>query len=695
MRKNLGSLCALLAAGLLGGCAHMNKSIEQRVEVGEQCRIATALPAQNPTPNMHLASIFLGNVGYCDVGQKDTLLAVCSFKQIRTRYIDYGAGGRAAIDAKLTELDGLAEKLRLSLIALQDKILEADKQYANPAKVLAASSYDERTALLQKYKGSLQEIQKALQAVRDAQAALYANAAALQGALGQQAQIEFASWNSNLHAQLSRLEQLLSGDVNIVWRAGLQDQVLTHVGRRSLELLHGSLKPADLILGKLDDKSHGTLSVGYLTFGDVVQNGVNKAYGNVKTMYAKRIGASEDFDKSRDKLEPFFVELRRAACDNLLEGTRFSMLTEVVDTMLITQITADYKLPEKINPPAGGGTGGLAGPATASGGANDPVVPPSPLAVYATNEWMARQQLLGKKIAASLAATAAKDNAPVPIGIVSVDEGMVRQIAEAATAKSLDDATRIFPSMLTNQASREQLDAAMAGSVTVNVAEAAVSHASMVLAANFSASNTNTFNPSNYNNVAPVINFPSPVTKTSEASLCTGWDGQGTGASCSVDGKDYVITFPGRSYDNDSCVSGSILPALEAAGRNIALYRDRHGTDFQAIVSGYASNPPARLARCPAALRAPEAVCRYSNSRRAVLDVAGCVPPQEGNPPNRTLSAARAGNAAMKLESAARGAVLVTGLAAQGTDSAGTLSSAANFEQDRTVMIRLQPVQSL
>lgn len=667
----------------------MNKSIELRVEVGEQCRIATSLAPESAAKNTHIASIFLGNVGYCDVGQQNTLLAICSFNQIRTRYVDYGASGRESIDAKLKALDKLAEQLRLKLVALQDKIIEADKQYANSVQVLGNSTYAQRTALLKKNTKTLQEIEGALKDVREAQADLYADAAALQGDLGRQAQIEFAAWNSNLYAQLSKLEQLLSGDVNIVWRAGLQDQVMTHVGRRSLELLHGSLKPADVVLGKLDDKSHGTLSVGYLTFGDVVQQGVNKAYGNVKTMYAKRIGETGDFEAHREKLKSFFVELRRAACDNLIEGTRFSMLTELVDTMLITQISADYELPEKLDQPA---TGGLSGAATEAGGGNASVVEASPLAVYAANEWMARQRLLSNKIAANLQA-AAPDKAATPIEIVSVDEGMVRQIAEAATAKSIDDATRVFPSMLTNQANKDQLDAAMSGSVTVNVAAAAVNHASMVLAANFSVSNTNTFNPSNYNNVAPVINIPPPVTKTSEVSLCTGWDGQGSGAACSVDGKGYVITFPGRSYDNDSCMSGSIVPALEAAGRNIALYRDRHGMDFHATVSGYASNPPARLARCPAALRPVPVACKYSNSRRKVLNVEGCAVPTAADYANRMLSAARASNAAMKLEGAARGAVLVTGLAAQGTDGAGALSSSSNFEQDRTVVIRLVPVQ--
>lgn len=691
----------------VSGCAGMRESIQQRIEISEQCRIATAIKPTSVGDNLHIASIFLGNVGYCDVGGKETLLPICSFNQIKKSYVAPTLGGRADFDS-LKGIEEAAEELRISLVRLQALLAEANKTYHLAVKEFGTANFKGRSRALDLESQTLVAIANELAVTRTKLAVLREKIAKLNAVLDQQARIELAAWESNLRAHLAQFEQLLAGDYNVVWRAGLRDQVLTHVARRSLEFLHGSLKPADTILNKLDDKAYGALSIGYLAFGNQLQESVKVAYSNVRETFGKRIGLEKVSAKNKEDIAPFFVELRRAACDNLLESTQFSMLTELVDTMLITEITSEFKLPDQLvdegqkstaktaPQPVNAATqqsSNMTVGETGSGSTVAPPVPPSPLAVYATNQWAARQQLLTKKIAARLSGNEEAGVKAFP-AMESVDESAVRRLADAATAKSVDDATYVFPSLLTNDAfNPNTFSAAMSSGVKMSTATAAVNLASLVLTTNVTVSNNNEFNPTNYNNIAPVINIPPMANSKAIGSLCSLWDHDSVGASCTAEGQDYVITFPKRSYREDDCMRGDIAQTLDAVGRHLALYRERTGMSFRATIGGYASQKPARLAFCAPASKPDANSCRYANLLHEPIDVRGCQDKRTDDDRNWLLSAARAKDAALRIERAASGAVIVRDLIANGAGRAGLRGELPSQEHDQTVVIHLQPIQ--
>ena len=518
---------------------------------------------------------------------------------------------------------------------------------------------------------------------------------------------------SNLRMQLEQLEQLLSGDFSLVFNAGIKDEVLTHVARRSLELLHGALKPADAVINQLDDKTHGVVSVGYIVFGPNLQGAVNDAFDQVRDVYEQRL---KNAGNSSTPTDPFFLELKRAACDNLTQGTQFSMLTELVDTMII--LRANSQLSEKkwkwpvspwpsspspgavvVTPPSTEGSLPLKKVRfilpTASSAAvakeTEPGQPEAtPLAVFAANQWMARQQLLTKKITDAVTAPRTDGSLkPVPFqDMETVDESLVKQVADAATAKSIDDAARLNPSML-NAAPASVVAPQIQNSVNVVTAATAVSQAAAVLKLNLSISNVNTFSPTNSNTIAPVITVSTPAnTVTATISPCTAIDFESVGISCIDHGGNLVLAFAGQHFRSDSCMPDDLAPALTAMGNMLKSYRARSGISYRAKVDGYASLPNARLARCPGTAVQVRA-CSYVNALRQPVPILGC----EGKHTSRNvvLSARRAQVAANALEGAADGAIVVDGLRALGTETAGMREAGAPASIDQAVVVRLTP----
>jgi hypothetical protein len=541
---NRPQFCALLTVGLLSGCQNLSRSIEQRVAVSEECRALTATAPMRWGQPGPIASFQLGNVGRCDLKGEDSLIALCTLNRITARY---GLSGEAPPHDGIKDAYSVfrtdADKLRSSLNALATLALALDAFYKKYLKERPDAGYTQITGKMQEVEKNLVAIREELDKVRLAQNKLHASLAVLNASLDAQVQAELAAWDANLRVQLAQFEQLLSGDLTLLLRAGMQDQVLTHVARRSLELLHGALKPADAVINRLDEKAYGAVSVSYLAFGPNIQDAVNKALDSVKARYAERIEKSGAADKS---VEPFMTEMKRAACDNLVQGTQFSMLSELVDTMLIARIpppgdtrggkqavrlpaSLDTQLsrPEASRTQAMPELAGLAADEAASSGtflfevaATAPVAPAvpvsasppaelSPFGVYAVNEWTARQQLLTQKLVARSEALAASGKTVPPPGVTTVEESTVRRLAEAATAQSIDDAVRLDPSMLALQPT--DTGPRIANNINVTTAASAVSLAAVALQVNLSVSNVNSFNPTNNNTVAPVVNVAVPA----------------------------------------------------------------------------------------------------------------------------------------------------------------------------------------
>jgi hypothetical protein len=136
-------------------------------------------------------------------------------------------------------------------------------------------------------------------------------------------------------------------------------------------------------------------------------------------------------------------------------------------------------------------------------------------------------------------------------------------------------------------------------------------------------------------------------------------------------------------------MSDDLEPALTAVGNMLKGYRARSGIGYHATEDGYASLPKAHLAHCPHTALEPARACNYVNALRQSVSIVGC----DGKPTNRNviLSAQRARAAAGALESAADGAIIVDGLHAFGTETAGKRGAGARTAIDQAVMIRLTP----
>jgi len=820
-------IIGLVTATLSSGCASFKKSVENRVAISEECRETLSTPPANLDKSQYIASIAIGNVGHCDITHTESILAMCSLAQIRTKFGIVPVPDPIAVRhefqelrTKINDLDQLLSaqqspapelkkaaapfyeqaaatyhalqnpdrqtiwdqvgKLKTALVGLNTLLLDAkapadvqaalravgkamdnlaislvpvlgdkdmmadldtfdqavsnlskamklladsvsnlDGDYQTVLQQIKVGGFAQRTKVMNAVNLKALNLKDAVQNVRRAHQALRQAAMNLSMHLPEQAAIELAAWDTNLQIQLAQLEQLLSGDFSLVFNAGVRDEVLTHVARRSLELLHGALKPADAVINRLDDKAYGAISVSYLAFGPSLQDAVNKAYAQVTDAYTARLqkGTGDTV------IKPFLQELKRAACDNLTEGTHFSMLSELVDTMLILKMppesdsdkstTSDSYVQDAardaaIVPNPSGAAQSLplakarfilpsasdvvAAPPLATPGPD--ITPPdvTPLSVYAANQWMARQQLLTQKI--TDAATAPRtDGSPKPTpfqNIETVDEGLVKQIADAATAKAIDDATRLNPAMLRQKPA--DISPQIQNSVNVVTAATAVSQAAAVLKLNLSISNVNTFSATNTNTVAPVINVSPPAPPSSaSASPCTAIDFESIGVSCFDHGGNMVLAFSSQHFRSDSCMPDDLAPALTAVGNMLKGYRDRSGIGYHAAVDGYASLPTARLARCPRTAIEPAHACsEYVNALRQPVSIVGC----EGKHKNRNvdLSARRARAAASALEDAARGAVIVDRLQAFGTETAGKRETGAPAAIDQTVMIHLTPV---
>lgn len=700
----------------LAGCANLGKTIEKRVDVAETCREAMADPLpDSASPKFHIASIRLGVVGSCELGQNDGIVALCSYDQIWKKYqgakitpLAAGTEPRVPIEMVRDEWRGFEEKFKI----LKDNIRSLDDVRIRKVPDFAKLGPEQRALELRTgfgtVKATLQTVSTDIDNLRASLTALRAALVKAEAQLGEQANIELAAWDSNVRVLLDKLEQVLSGDASLVISETLKNQVIRHVAKRSLDLLHSSLKPADAVINKLDEKAYGLISVGYVALQPSLQDAINTTYDDLKKVYEKR-NPSQSTDSNHAHMRVFLVELRRAACENLVEGTKFSMLTELVDTMLITKVKGDNNLVliEDKSPaiPATPASRELLFEmssmyaAMADGGAVTQMPPepldPTPASVYATNEWAARQQLLVQAILAQRKAMGAGAAAKFP-GITTVDEADVRNLADAATAKGIDDAARLDPKMLALSPQSGVISNAISNNVNVITAATAVSQANATLTANLSNNNVNTFNPTNTN--APVINIPpypsaaSPQNVAPSDSLCLAKEFQGFGAHCMMDGRDYVIVFNSASgYANDACEGATIERNLTGVAGIVREYGERHRIRFDSSVAGFASMKRTTLKQCQSARQARDVVCTYRNMAREGIEVQGCANAKGDE--NLLLSAVRAKHAARTLEQATGGGLLVRRLAAGGAQSHDGLLGPYDPAAEQTVVLRFRPLQ--
>lgn len=805
---SLKRLCTILASlGLLSGCAsNLSKSIQQRIAISEQCRLATSvLPDKFEIPDA-LLSVQLGNVGKCSLKPDQTLLPMCSIDQIVDKYNltqvpddalpglndsrDQRTARRQALVTTVAALRDELGKLAFTIRGIDQTIrsrneelrkAKADASVQNASTMAktrtdkapppAPPRYHADTAWLGAMQAKSADVDTSLRQVRKKQHDVRRAVQALAAELEPAARIELEAWDANLRIHLTRFEEALSGSQALAVREGMKDLVLTHVARRTLDMLHNSLKTADAVLRELDEKAYGAVSMGYLILGPDLQKAVNAAFENIKAA-AKARETQRQQDKARADQEaragagltgaapsapqapdpaaevllskPVLRELRRTACENLVQGTQFSMLTELIDTMIILQIEKEDHILAQVDPPkaedaskterfpedrthtygrangpeefspftayasdtslaaaetdeqnhAGITSAHLVTPAgvhmATTWAAQQPLV--SPAGVHMANSWAARQQLLTQAIAARAQGGAGSDSAGQSFsGVDLVDETTVQRLADLATAKAIDDAVRLSPSTVNMRGT--QVSGHISSNVSVVTAATAVSQASVTLKLNLSVSNVNNFTPTNYNHVTPVINLavPAPVAgpgtgpSAAAPSLCADPSLAKAGADCTRTADGYVITFA-RSFRSDSCLASELEPALTALGRGLATYRARHGLEHVATVEGYASVLPATLAGCKAAAIAPKTACTYSNKLRKDYTMRDCEDASADR--NVVLSAARAKHAARVLETAARGALVVDTLLAKGTQTAQADGPAA---RDQTILVRLFP----
>jgi len=721
MRRHAVTMLVIAGIGLLSGCAaQMSKSIGQRVEVSEQCRQVQEDPLPNAAPS-NILSAHLGNFGTCDVWlDKKNLhyefLPLCAFAQIQAKYdFEFSTPEAQAHRDKVlaafrqvaTQLQSLRTQVDAKKTALETSLSSPQEQRL--LAVAKAVDQIDPAAIrkeLNELRNSINEVRRLLHAGRQL--------------ISQQMAIELAAWDTNFRATLDQFDRLLAGDYRLVFSDTLRNEVVVHVARRSLDLLHSALRPADAIINKLDQQGYGVISVSYMAFGPDIQKSVNEAKVKIEGIYQERLKKTNS-DKP-EYMRQFMREMRRAACGNLQQGTQFSMLTEIVDTLFITDIKDDESNKTIIkDKPAGydvtgpaHGSHELSGSFSASYALMAEGQKPPPLValkVSLANEWAARQMLLVEKMEARVKASTRqpekdKDGTIPPPEIIfptleQVDEAMVMRIADAASAKVIDDVTRSAPSLLVSQrgVAGDDLRDAIANNINVSAAAYAVSQASATLNANFNINNSNNFNPTN--TVAPVINVaPYPAgggnggasspTPDAATSFCASSYFAARNAACLRDGRDYVVTFaPSKSFGSNSCSSQTIDTELKLLAAAAADYAERIGARFNASITGYASPPAAASSNCIARI-APR--CTYVNQIHDAVKIEGCPAASAKDSGNRLLSAARAAVAAQTLENTAPGLILVNALSAQGAYSAYGVAN-ENLDIDRTVVVRLQTVR--
>jgi len=525
---------------------------------------------------------------------------------------------------------------------------------------------------------------------------------------------ELVIWEANVKAQLAGFERALSGDLRVLVIDTGRNELMRYSARRSLDLLHRALRPADAALSKADEKAYGAISFAYVGFGGSMQEAINQGYDSTMEKFKARI-AETSVNKAA-AVESFQLALQRAACENVSGQTEYTILTELVDTMFAMRVTNTLKSAkvdendkgkdrdEDSSPSvtAEGGSGVTAGQTmsrgveVASGSADvtggmskphsdnaDSIAEVSPVALqtYVLHEWAARQMLLERQLASTPERVDKNDKRILP-AVAPVDEGLVVQLAESAAAVSIDDQLRADPGLLADRSARGVSGASLTAALQ------SVQQVTTVLSTTVNVKNENTFAPNN--NVAPVVNVY-PHDPKPNANLCVEGGMHPDIATCMRDGSGYLLRLK-TFYASGTCDDAAVKESIAELGASVRRHAVTSGQTYYAHVSGYASQRPTNRLQCGITRKRGEDRCAYWNLARERVQIGNCSSTARAQDVNGLLSAGRARHAAQALEEAADGGLLIKSLAAHGTAGARIHAGNDDVDADRSVVIRLWPV---
>lgn len=640
---------------LASGCAN---TITHRIQLAETCQgvldAAPAAPTLETTRSILKAR--LGEVASCP-GEAGNFLMVCAYddmqrrlniehrhKAIAEKYKPVRDSVKQLGETLGKRLDGL--KLTWQQTSAACTTLATRRQCS--ASMIANASAELRSSL----DADVTAVYKALEELHNE---MEREAATLPIDIAR----ELVTWEENVKAQLDRFQLALGGDIRALALDTARTELMRYSARRSLDLLHRALRPADAVLMKADEKAYGTVSLGYWAFGGNVQEAVNQGYTTAVERFQARF---EHSGKDLAALgNDFQLALQRAACENVSGDTEYTILTELVDTMFAMK-------------------GGTAAKTEASA---IPTVDPSPLNAYVTHEWAARQMVVERQLASAPERVDKDGKRELPV-VAPVDEGLVVQLAESAAAVSIDDRMSADPRLLVGKSVHGPI------SVSLTAAVHSVQQVTAVLSTTVNIRNENAFAPKN--NVAPVVNVY-PYEPKPNANLCTEGGLNPDTASCTKEGNGYLLRLK-TFYDSGACDNAAVQGSMAELGAAVRRLAVANGQTYYAHVSGYASQRPTERLQCGITQKRAADRCAYWNLAREEVRIGNCSATARVRDANDLLSAGRASHAAQALETAADGSLLIKSLAAHGTSGARIHAGNDDIDADRSVVIRLWPASS-
>lgn len=650
---------AALAALMLAGCQTLSNTIERRVEIAEQCKELIEMDQSAPI-ELSAIELRLGQIGSCPIGGQSEFVPLCALNQVGSRWIDDPA--KSQLTGIGTAFTKAKNELIASLNALRDGVharWTECQQNANDVLL--------RNSCLRK---SILTTTNAAATVRRNAIRLRESTITVASELPVDAKMEFLLWDANFTAMLSKLEQAISGASDIIAMDGVRSSALRYSARRSLDSLHRALRPVDQAINRMDDKAYGLITAGNLFFGDTVRQSVSTGFDSIVQKYQDKAHKATktnhpDNGKLVDPaLKPFFVEMGLAACESLDKRNEYSMMGELVDTILIGKINDWIKQRWK-DDPAHAST--PLGALLAARKDMVPAISPEVAETYAIHEWAARSVLLKQQL---LSVQAGNPGTALSKLALAVPEADVERLAESAVAAVID------PTLTFNEKLQPIFEPQR---VTPEAAAHTVTEVAPSISPLPPPTGTQNAVPAPVGSGSAVL-----VEEPRGTSLCTSTKLQAT-TECSGDNvQGYSLRI--RAYfPSGKCQS----PDVDHEAREIALrlreYALSVGIRFSAEVAGYSSRRSAGIKRCAAR----GFKCIYRNGEGTSVSIQGCTGTIDGN---TRISAERATRVAAILEEHGRTELIVQNLAAKGGADARIINGNDNLDTDRIVVIHVTPV---
>lgn len=709
---------------LAGGCAN---PITNRISLSETCQSALDQTAAVPTWEVTetILKARLGETTACST-DASKLLMECAYDDMQRRL---------ALSKRHASLDKLSVDLQNAIAELRKSLNDELKSSKAVIKGTSAICNDPETRrqcafVIANNIATLDtKLDEKLAAVYQAFFELQKQMKLEADTLPTDVARELVIWEANVKAQLAGFERAISGDLRVLVVDAGRNELMRYSARRSLDLLHRALRPADAALSKADEKAYGAISLAYVGFGGNVQKAVNEGYDITLKKFKARI-ENTTLDKAA-AVQSFQLALQRAACENVSGETEYTILTELVDTMFAMRVTKklkpakadkdkneegekekdkdkdkdkekDYSSSaiaqsgagatlgqtmageERIEVASGSAdvTGGMPKPPSENAGATVEVTPVA-LQTYVLHEWAARQMLLERQLASTPERVDKNDKRILPVP-TSIDEGLVAELAESAAAVSIDDQLRANPGLLVDRSARGLVGASLTAALQ------SVQQVTTVVSTTVNVKNENTFAPNN--NIAPVVNvYPHEPKPT--ANLCTEGGLSPDSATCMREGNGYLLRLK-TFYDSGTCDNAAVQGSMAELGAAVRRIAVANGQTYHAHVSGYASQRPTERLQCGIAQKRTADRCAYWNLAREEVRIGNCSVTARVRDANDLLSAGRATRAAQALETAADGSLLIKSLAAHGTSGARIHAGNDDIDADRSVVIRLWPAAS-